>query len=226
MNREEALNAMDDYLEGTLPEDVRIAFEAHLLTDPESQQELERLRALLREASALAGARAPRRDLWPGIEARIGRGLRRDGTASPAGSPDRWARLLRSGAVVAALVVIVIGSVLAARFLAKGPEEMTGFTAFLSEDSSGLGAWIEAEREYLQVISSLARPVEELRKRLPDIAREVILESLRVVDEAIASSRAAVEENPGDPGLHVLLSDAYRTKVELLEWTEQIISLN
>jgi hypothetical protein len=226
MNRDEALRLMGDYLEGTLPDDVRIAFEAYLLTDPEAQEELEHLRALTREATALPEGIAPRRDLWPEIETRV-RAAGQRGIVERVALPMRVrTRTWRPLAAVAAVVLLAFLSVSTARYLTGGMGGSSGLPPFLAEAGSGLVAWQPAEEGYLWAIDALSRPVKEWQTELPDIARISIMESLLVMDNAIASSKLAIEENPTDPALHVRLSDAYQTKLELLEWTTQIISLN
>ncbi len=226
MNRDEALRLMDEYLEGTLPDDVRIAFEAYLLSDPDAQEELEHIRALNREATALPEGMAPHRDLWPEIEARV-RGAGQTGTIGHATIPLRVrTRTWRPLAAVAAVVLLAFLSVSTARYLTGGLGGAGGLPPFLAEEDSGLTAWLQAEEGYLWAIDALSRPVEEWQTELPDITRDPIMESLLVVDEAIASSKLAMKENPTDPAVHARLSDAYQTKLELLEWTTQIISLN
>ena len=227
MNRREALKLMDDFLEGNLPDDVRIAFEAHLLTDPVCQDELNRQRSLLSEASSLPRDLPPRRDLWPGIRSRIGEG---DGKSEPASGdavtrPVKWRRIWRPATTIAAICLIGLAAVFTGRFLGAGRDGQSGLVGLVT-DLYELGGWNEVEEEFLKAISDLNATFEMRRESIPGPALRVIEESLQVIDDAIATSRSAVAENPFNMELQTFLSDTYRQKVELLEWTTQIISLN
>jgi hypothetical protein len=227
MNRQEALKLMDDYLEGTLPDGVRIAFEAHLLTDPVCQSELDRLRSLLSEASSLPSELPPRRDLWPGIQSRIGEGNGKSEQASGNAitRPVKWSRTWRPVTTIAAICLIGLAAVFIGRFPSRDSEGQSGLVGLIA-DVYGIGGWNEAEQEFLKTISDLNAAFEMRRESIPGPALKVIEESLRVIDDAIESSRSAVAENPSSMVLQTFLSDTYRQKVELLEWSTQIISLN
>ncbi len=226
MNRDEALRWMDDYLEGSLPDDIRIAFEAYLLTDPETEAEVERLRALARKASALPEGIAPRRDLWPVIEGRITRTERISVPESALRSVPRPVRPWRPLVSLAAVALLALVSVYTARVVSDGFRGESGISYLFTEVRSALVDWLPSEEEYLWVMGDLDGQDEEWQARIPEVARDTLLENLRILDEAIASSRLAVEENPTDPALHARLSDVYQTKIELLQWAAQIISLN
>jgi hypothetical protein len=220
MDREQAMRLMGDYLEGDLPEDVRIAFEAHLLSDPVCQEELDRLRAVADEAARLPDGIAPGRDLWPGIAGRI---------TTPDGGLTRRMRFSRFRQTVlmsAAAVVLVATAIVSARLLAGDGDRPTLFTRLLERGVEELQGMAQAEQEYLRVIEDLSRSVEDRRDRLPAEARDVIDHNLRMLDEAISSSRTAVAENPADAMLQGMLNDVYRQKVELLEQTARIIALD
>ena len=65
---------LNDYLEGLVTEDVAGEVDAHLAACEECSARLERLRLLLSELAALPDAATPARDLWSGVQARIGAG--------------------------------------------------------------------------------------------------------------------------------------------------------
>src|SRR5687768_17125737 len=67
----QAAEQLDDYLDGTLPQDEHHRLELHLAECADCREEEQTLRAILAAADALPAGRTPSRDLWPGIRERL-----------------------------------------------------------------------------------------------------------------------------------------------------------
>ncbi len=115
MNNQHVTDQLNDYLDGQLPPDAARRVESHLTHCTECRNEQEHLRSLLSKAVSLPKSIQPSRDLWKGIEERLGGGEPRNvlefreskGTAIPRSGLSRW---LRYGSAIAAVLVIgVVG---------------------------------------------------------------------------------------------------------------------
>jgi len=74
-----------------------------------------------------------------------------------------------------------------------------------------------AEGEYQEAIRILTALAEERKASLePELVKELD-QNLRVIDQAIASTRKACEAHPNDPELALYMLWAYARKVELLQ---------
>ena len=213
----DALLARD--LEGELsPEDRRSA-DAHLL-------DCRRCTALRAELVAIAAAASelpvitPSRDLWDGIAARIETPVVTLGAPAQRGGGRHRTGWLAAAA--AALVVATAGttymitkanldggeSQLAVGGEASGPAGEPGAT-LVSETSPSAAAF---DREVVQL-----RALLEQRRPNLDSATVALLErNLRIIDLAIAESRAALEKDPGSALLNRQLHNALGKKVQVL----------
>ena len=219
MDRDEAMRLMGDYLEGELSEDVRIAFEAHILSDPVCQEELERLRAVIEEAKGLPEGIAPDRNLWPDIQVRLG-------VQSAPGIRHQFERMRRPLLAAAAVVVLATASILSARLLGNYGSDTTPFARLIERGVEELTGMARAEEEYMRIVDDLNRSMARGREVLPEATRQLLDDHLRLIDDAITSSRSAVAQNPSDLRLQGMLAEAWRHKVELLQMTAHVIALN
>lgn len=186
--------------------------------DAESEDLLARLSALPREVE-------PETDLWPGIEKQLTPRL-----TGPASEPARviplWPAVAAGLAAAAALALWWPSG--------EGPTEAP--TQIADADPSPAPAPAEddgiddqgplpapepdllpVESEYRSAAIVLASAIDDRRDELPNELTTTLDQNLGVVDEAIASSRAALADNPEDPELQTLLDDAYQQKLDLLE---------
>jgi len=105
MSHHEFLDRMDDFVDGALSSEEARRFEEHLAQCAECREELNRLGALLDQATVLRDRPiAPARDLWPGIREKLPVGREaapghagsehaaRGGDGTSAAIPARWSR--------------------------------------------------------------------------------------------------------------------------------------
>jgi anti-sigma factor RsiW len=204
---EDRFELLNDYLDDALPPDERVELERRLETDPELAAELAELRGLVEAAAALPREAAPRRDLWPGIEGRLGSAkvvrFRRPG-------PDTaWP--VAALAAAAALVIFVLVS---NRDGEPDPAEtqMAEVTETAPEDLSP-----EARLE-LEYAAASRRVLEGLgrNEELDPETVELIRRNLAIIDEAVREIREAIDASPDDARLHQQLNTEVRRRGDVL----------
>src|SRR5262249_45007590 len=85
-------------------------------------------------------------------------------------------------------------------------------------------ASVPGEAEYQTALASLEVELAQRRPEMPERVRAAVDETLRIVDEAIAASRAALLARPGDPELTTLLDNAYEDKLDLLREATELVT--
>jgi anti-sigma factor RsiW len=193
---------LDDYVDGLLDLGERAAVSFHLDACASCRQEEQALRELLARARALATEVAPPRDLWPGIE----KGIRARGRAGA------W---LRGLAAAACLVLALAGTLLTRgpepRPMAADPAAGTARPAALEQ-----AAIQKLEGDYEAAASALLVELRSRQSELPPETVAQVEESLRTIDGALAQIRAALQQDPAQPGLHLMLAATHRKKVDML----------
>jgi anti-sigma factor RsiW len=220
ITHEQALERLDDFAGGELPERERRAVQLHLQACAECRAEVDALRSLLDEARFLPREIAPGRDLWAGIEARLE--PRADMKVIPlrprsAWAPPRWLTL-----AAAALVLMIGTSATTVFFMQRGgpgPDTLDPIVAkqAAAPTTTALVALQPAEAEYQKAIDDLAAVLETRRSQLAPETVATLERNLRIIDQAIAESRAALERDPSSRELAQMLSAAYDTKVRMLQ---------
>ena len=205
---------LDDYLDGTLPEEGRSEIVRHLEVCPLCREEVEKMKSLLEEARDLPDSIMPRRDLWPAINAQI-----RPQRAPTVREPLWILRILQPkwafGAALAAAAVVAI-------VLLGSPQDPS---------KRGINESLEAHPAVPSYVSSLMRALEYEcmgagKQLLASIGGSenqfgvetaaAIEQSVRPLDIAIDETKSALEKNPGDPELLQMLTSRYQRKLSLL----------
>lgn len=230
---------LDEFVDGLLPEVESRAVERHLEGCPECRREVLELRNLLAEATALPRERAPERDLWPGIRARLaprparrfgfvlpglGRVFRPGPDGSEAGAPPRpvpggWGLRWPRPALAAVALLFFVGGVAVTTLVVhrfRHAEEMAGPARVIEDDNAGLVRFRSAEATYETAARQLAAALAARRGSLEPETARVIDENLRLIDEALLKSREALNADPGDPRLSEMVAATYQTKINLL----------
>lgn len=187
MNCTEVRERIDDAIAGRLAPADLAAIEQHAAACAGCRVDLDAARALAAPLARLPREVEPPPAVWAGIEARI-----------------RPARRRVFPAVAAALVLMAASS--AATVLIMRDDE--------PDAVSELPA---IEADYIEQAAALATVLDSERARLAPATVETLERNLRIIDGAIAESRAALEADPGDPDLRLLLRASHEQKVALLE---------
>ena len=229
------------YLEGDLAPEDRAAAEAHLESCPACSAVLAELRMIIAQAGQLASL-SPPRDLWKGIESRIGTKV--TPLAAPAARravPRRWPLAIAAAALIALtagttylLTARTAGSTRVASTVPQGAPVQSGVAPTqtpapaLAPTPAPIGATppvtvrqagfhkMSATRVYDHEISLLDSLVRTRRNELDPKTVQVIEKNLSIIDSAIAESRAALAKDPKSPLLTNRLDNVLGSKVELL----------
>jgi anti-sigma factor RsiW len=233
MTHERTLELIDDFVDGALDPRQEREVRRHLMQCDGCRAEERALRALLDDAAALPEEVFPDRDLWAEIAPRLqARTPGAVGQVEPA-APARTLRLPRplpGWMLAAAAVVLVVASSLATLEFASPrggsvatlPTEQAAPPASAGGAPTALVAFQPAEQEYERAIGDLTAVLEARRDQLAPETVAVLEENLRVIDRAIAESRAALADDPASGELTRMLADSYNAKLGVLRRAVQL----
>jgi anti-sigma factor RsiW len=219
---------LDDYLDGELSEEDRHSVEKHLETCLSCNRSLEQLGSLVESARRLSSEIEPERELWPGIESRIATPLASGGIPERRRTPSRWAL---SWNPLAAAAVLLLAVALPLTFwqlgrdpAAEPPVAQSAPTAFSHEIPGAAATAMLARSEdgVLLPRTDLLETLEMKRDVFPAETLSAIEEDVRLIDQAIAEVRAALDESPDNRQLELLLAARYQQEVALLNRVNQV----
>lgn len=183
-----------------------------------TEKEIEAIRA----AAAKLPLVEPSRDLWPGIEARLGAqvvdiyqyaGKRKRGIVVST-------RMLASAAAI--LVMATAGTTyLVLRDRLPADAGVAAVAPEVQPDQDGLGTLTSLPvggefGAYTEQIHDLQGAIAERRAKLDPATIAIIERNLKVIDAAIEESKQALADDPASPLLTGLLGEALANKVRLL----------
>lgn len=207
----ECIERLSAFLDGELPDSERIRVEAHWSGCAECREAAADLRGLIAAAAELPPA-PPERDLWPGIAARL------DETPAPAAARPifrhrhvvlSWPQAFAAAAAIA--VVALAGSWWLSRPAPDGELALTGASdESLAAVSASLYATLSGEARDLD-----ARLDAEGGRLDPETVR-ILRKNLRLIEEAIGESRAALDADPARAGESSRFVSSLSGKLELL----------
>lgn len=200
------------YVDGDLEGEVLAGAETHLATCEACRVAVQDLRRVVGLARALDD-RPPAADLWPSIAERIG-AARPD--VVPIGSRRRSFAFSVPQLAAAALALCALsagGAVTAARFLAPGraPAPLT-----LTAPGGVARPVADVTASYDAAIHELEGLLSTRRGDLDTATVRAVETSLRIIDQAIAQARAAVERDPNDVYLNGHLRSTLDRKLDVL----------
>ena len=182
------------------------------------------LEAIARRAAELP-LLSPSRDLWSGIEARIQAEVVALPVHREAPAPARlpWRRL----AIAASLLVAATAGVTYSLVKQNAAAELAG------NDSSAVSAPLAgssvqpvslqtAQQTFDREIGAMRKVVDERRRELDPATVAVLEKNLKLIDAAIAESKAALAKDPASAFLMDRLTHAYDTKLQLLRGVANI----
>lgn len=206
----------------------------------ESELNSDELEAIARRAAQLP-LLTPSRDLWSGIEARIQApviALPHASGAAPAVAPVRtasaataparlpWRRLAIAASLLVAVTAGVTYTIVARRGaprLAEANDSATVDARLPMTPAVPVSA-VSAEQTFDREIGAMRNIVDQRRKDLDPATIAVLEKNLKVIDAAIAESKAALAKDPASAFLMDRLNHAYDTKLQLLSGVAAIPS--
>jgi anti-sigma factor RsiW len=219
MNHEYVLERLDEWVANELPDDDRQAVEFHLAVCGECRVEAEALRALLDDVATLPLEMAPGRDLWAGIASRI----EPQADVVPISSARRWhaprwltmAATIVGVALSSSLITLKVMEQRAPQPVAAAPVQSVAAPS--AATPTALVAFKPAEEDYEVAIADLERVLTSRRTSLAPETVKTLETNLRIIDEAIRQSRAALVKDPNSRELTDMLADAYGQKLKVLQ---------
>jgi predicted anti-sigma-YlaC factor YlaD len=223
---------LSDYLDGELPENERVALEAHLQGCDECSRLLDQLRGVVAHARMLGGV-SPGQDLWPGIARRIGATPPRTAASELPFQPResrRWSFSLPQLAAAALALMTLSGG---AVWLARGPVTSGTLPAVVTQAPGPVPAINATARgaaggtdSYAQAVADLERVLATGRGQLDSTTVRVIEQNLAAIDRAIAQAQAALKADPSNLYLNSHLAETMRRKLDLLRQAAALASVS
>jgi anti-sigma factor RsiW len=226
MTHERTLELLDDYVGGELPPREERDVRRHLMQCDTCRAEEQALRTLLDEAAALDEEIAPPRDLWQGIAPRL------ESRTGVAADPMDEVRTIGPRPVrplpwwmlaAASIALVVTTSLLTLRFSGgRGMDTPATMPAQQAQarpaapTNTALASFRPAEQEYEKAIADLQAVLATRRGQLAPQTVATLEANLRIIDQAIRESRAALAADPNSPELARMLSDTYDAKLNVL----------
>jgi hypothetical protein len=213
MTTDSFTDRLSDYLDDELSAPERAALDAHLAQCAGCRGTIEELRGVVLEAASL-NDRAPSRDLWTGVAARIAPGSQLRGFVSPfrrAISSRLSFTLPQLAAAGLALMVLSGGLV----WMARSGDPRADFPPISAQVADGSAANF-ADPRYDEAIADLERSLEVVRTKLDPETVRVVEESLATIDRAIDDCRRALATDPANVYLIRHLAEARQRKLTLL----------
>jgi hypothetical protein len=193
------------------------------------------LRAIVRAAAELP-ALSPSRDLWSGIASRIEapvvalptRLANGDATTLAPAAQLPWRRL----AIAASLLIVATAGVTWSIVKHGSFAELAARSDSATVEAPLAGAPVEpvslqppgqtAEQTFDKEIGAMREIIDERRKELDPVTVGVLRKNLKLIDAAIAESKAALAKDPASAFLMDRLTHAYDTKLQLLRGVANI----
>lgn len=201
MTCSEMFERLDAYHAGTLPRETAEEVERHLLACDACRADYHFQRMLRSEVARLPREIRPSDRVWQGIERSLAEG------AAPAAGSRWWQR--RSLLAAAAVLLVAISSAVTALLVRPpGPD-------------GSQPAFQVTEAAYQRAATELAQALELHREELSPAALAVVEHNLRIIDEAIRETQAALQEDPRNTRVAELLWASWEKKIDLLERAAQ-----
>jgi anti-sigma factor RsiW len=225
------MDRLSDYLDEELPEEERVALEAHLDGCAECTAALDDLTRVVRRARALESAPPPH-DLWPAIAQRIG--------ATPPRSPDiiplearrkpgrRWMfSLPQLAAAGIALMTLSGGTVwFLSQTRPSGVVANRDSVRSIETPVVSVGLRPNATKSYAAAVADLEQVLNEGRGRLDSTTVRVIEQNLAAIDRAIAEAQRALDADSANLYLNTHLAETMRRKLDLLRQAASLVRVS
>jgi anti-sigma factor RsiW len=208
---DEIRQSFDDYLDDELSARARHQVERHVTRCDSCRAELAELRSLIEAAQGLDLQTAPDHDLWPAIAAR----LENEVTVET----PWWLRLAAAGIALA-----ILSLPLSVWWLGRSDESAR---SELQSEQPIQPLTVQAElaraEDGVQLPrTDLVTAIERRRDVVPDDTLHVLEENMMLLDRAIGETRAALDDDPQNLSLRMLLAARYQQERKLLQKVSRV----
>lgn len=212
MNCQPVRDRLSDFLDGELASRDHERLQSHLDACSACREEYESLRSLTLEAGQLEAEMRPSRDLWPGIQARISERVTRQ--------TPWWLQLAAAG--IALAVVSVPLSVWWAGRHDNDISTPLQATAVVDESVATRAELARSEDGVLLARTDLVAAIERHRDVVESDTLRIWEENMTILDQAIGELRAALDEDPQNLRLRMLLASRYQQERKLLQKVSRV----
>jgi len=211
MNCPQTEEQLNDYLDGELSAEMDEQLHRHLEECSACRLQYESLRSLTVQAGELDPVIRPSRDLWPGIQARIGKTRTQE--------PPWWLQLAAAGIALAVLAVP-----LSVWWAGRQESDIsTPAQVEIDDDSVTLQAELaRSEDGVLLARTDLLTAIERHRGVIAADTLRIWEENMIVLDQAIGELSAALDEDPQNLRLRMLLASRYQQERKLLQKVSRV----
>jgi hypothetical protein len=211
--------AIQELVDGTLGPIRTAELQQHLDECPACRALVDDLRRIRDVAGTLSGSR-PRDHVWLQIAGR----LRQEGRVHDRTEPQRANRTQHVWLAIAATLVLAVGGSIFLVFSRVGNAPTTapssaGNPAPADSVQSGVEDLRQAERLLQSGIAKLKEGMGSETEALPVAAATTLDKNLQILDQAIAESSAALQQEPQNVAARNSLFDALQRKISLLQDT-------
>lgn len=215
---------LNDHADGLLPLPEKEQVDSHLAACETCAGELRQLKSLLAGLGSLPKAIPPGEDLRPGVHARIGRAQSTVGGKAVARRGRVWTA--RSQLAAAAVVLVMLSSA-ATWYLARGSNRshlpaVVARSAPSPAANATFARFQVLEAEYLRAADELRSALERQEELLDPATAELLERNLRIIDQALQESRAALLADPHSEVLQQMILTTYERKLEILRRAEAL----
>jgi len=208
---------LHDFADGELSAETRGQVSAHIEQCVPCSETITRMRALQTGVVALPRRIDPPENLWPAVQAQIGRLSPVPAGLAPAARPMSSHGRGRSIAWLAAAAALLVAASSITTLLVlrsdRGPA-VAESPASLRETPTPI---MIVNGDYERVERDLAALFETQRKTLQPETIAKVERNLAIIDEAIAEIRNALATDPTNRALHDLLRASYGQKAALIQ---------
>jgi len=226
MNCNEVQQVLHDYVDDQLTEVSRQSIDEHLGRCLTCRRELESLRSLLAAAQGLPSEIQPSTDLWPGVESRLpsARAVRPETTRLAQPERFRWLQL------VAAVITLLVLSVPISVWWAGRDSDKVVSVPQIPTTAPEIGPELVAvqaeiarsEDGVMLAWTDLVTTIERQRDVIEEDTVRVFEENMNLLDLAIGEIRQALDEDPQNRRLRMLLAARYQQERKLLQKASRV----
>lgn len=209
MNAHPDEGRLNDWVDGLLEPADAEAVRMHVEACARCADDIAKLRRLLALAAEVPRAIEPPAGTWEAIADRtVDLGRRRREVLYG----------LRLPLAAAAVVLVALGGALAALVLRDAAPAATAIA--VTDDHAGgmaLAALASAESEYDRTFDGLLAEYRQRQPQLDTATIRVVDENLLIIEQALERARAALEADPTNGELPLLITDTHRKRIALVE---------
>ena len=217
---------INDYADGVLIARKREEAARHLDECGECRSELGELREFLADAQRADRTMDPPTEVWSALRAELEhRKVVGMPGARSSSSGALWRRVPTRlwWTLAAAATLLIVATSTVTTIVMRGGSAGTSRVAAVPVPSQGTAQGTamavevaQVERGYLESVVELTQALEAARPRLAPATIAIVERNLAVIDAAIAESRAALLQDPGNRVLLDVLAGTYGQKLDLL----------